>query len=54
MQVLSAKIASRESGWMVTELKKARSANGQFPKDFSGNPGGIQRDEQKFVELARS
>ena len=33
---------------------KARSANGQFPKGFSGNPGGRPRDEQKVAELARS
>ena len=33
---------------------KARSANGQFPKGFSGNPGGRPRNEQKVAELARS
>ena len=33
---------------------KARSANGQFPKGFSGNPGSRPRDEQKVAELARS
>ena len=33
---------------------KACSANGQFPKGFSGNPGGRPRDEQKVAELARS
>ena len=33
---------------------KARSANGQFPKGFSGNPGGCPRDGQKVAELARS
>ena len=36
------------------ETTKARSANGQFPKGFSGNPGGCSRDEQKVAELARS
>ncbi len=36
------------------KLTKARSANGQFPKGFSGNPGGRPRDEQKVAELARS
>ena len=36
------------------ELTKARSANGQYPKGFSGNPGGRPRDEQKVAELARS
>ena len=36
------------------EPTKARSANGQFPKGFSGNPGGRTRDEQKVAELARS
>ena len=36
------------------EPTKARSANGQFPKGFSGNPGGRPRDEQKVAELARS
>ncbi len=33
---------------------KARSANGQFPEGFSGNPGGRPRDEQKVAELASS
>ena len=36
------------------EPVKARSANGQFPKDFSGDPGGRPRDEQKVAELALS
>ena len=36
------------------EPTKARSANGQFPKGFPGNPGGRPRDEQKVAELARS
>ena len=36
------------------EPTKARSSNGQFPKGFSGNPGGRPRDEQKVAELARS
>ena len=35
-------------------LTKSRSANGQFPKGQSGNPGGRPRDEQKVAELARS
>ena len=35
-------------------LTKSRSSNGQFPKGFSGNPGGRPRDEQKVAELARS
>ena len=35
-------------------LAKSRSANGQFPKGQSGNPGGRPRDEQKVAELARS
>ena len=35
-------------------LSKSRSANGQFPKGQSGNPGGRPRDEQKVAELARS
>ena len=35
-------------------LTKARSATGQFPEGFSGNPGGRPRDEQKVAELARS
>ena len=36
------------------ELTKVRSANGQFLKGRSGNPGGRPRDEQKVPELARS
>ena len=36
------------------EPTKSRSANGQFPKGQSGNPGGRPRDEQKVAELARS
>ena len=35
-------------------LTKSRSANGQFPKGQSGNPGGRPRDEQKVAEFARS
>ena len=35
-------------------LTKSRSANGQFQKGQSGNPGGRPRDEQKVAELARS
>ena len=35
-------------------LAKSRSANGQFLKGQSGNPGGRPRDEQKVAELARS
>ena len=35
-------------------LTKSRSANGQFPKGQSGNPGGRPRDEQKVAELACS
>ena len=34
-------------------LTKLRSANSQFPKGQSGNPGGRPRDEQKVAELAR-
>ena len=54
MQIISANIASRRKIWMAMEPIKARSANGQFPKGFSGNPGGRPRDEQKVAELARS
>ena len=35
-------------------LTKSRSANDQFPKGQSGNPGGRPRDEQKVAELARA
>ena len=35
-------------------LANSRSANGQFPKVQSGNPGGRPCDEQKVAELARS
>ena len=35
-------------------LAKSRSANGQFPKVQSGNPGGRPCDEQKVAELVRS
>ena len=35
-------------------VTKSRSANGQFQKGQSGNPGGRPRDEQKVAELARS
>ena len=54
MQIISANIASRRRIWIATEPIKARSANGQFPKGFSGNPGGCSRDEQTVAELARS
>jgi hypothetical protein len=54
MQIISAKIASRRRIWTSMEPTKARSSNGQFPKGFSGNPGGRPRDEQKVAELARS
>ena len=33
---------------------KSRSANGQFTKGQSGNPGGRPRDEKKVAKLARS
>ena len=35
-------------------LTKSRSANGQFPKGQSGNPGGRPKDEARVAELARS
>ena len=54
MQIISAKIASYKKGWIIVGLTKSRSANGQFPKGQSGNPGGRPRDEQKVAELARS
>ena len=54
MQIISAKIASHKKNRIILGLKKSRSANGQFPKGQSGNPGGRPRDEQKVAELARS
>ena len=54
MQIISAKIASYKRVWIILGVAKSRSANGQFPKDQSGNPGGRPRDEQKVAELARS
>ena len=54
MQIISAKIASHKKDWKIVGLTKSRSANGQFPKGQSGNPGGRPRDEQKVAELARS
>ena len=54
MQIISAKIASYKKDWMMAGITKSRSANGQFPKGKSGNPGGRPRDEQKVAELARS
>ena len=37
----------------MVRLTKSRSANGQFPKGQSGNPGGRQKDEARVAELAR-
>ena len=54
MQIISAKIASHKMDWIMVDRTKSRSANGQFPKGQSGNPGGRPRDEQKVAELARS
>ena len=54
MQIISAKIASHKKNWIMVGLTKSRSANGQFPKGQSGNPGGRPRDEQKVAELARA
>ena len=48
------KIASHKRDWIILGPTKLRSANGQFPKGQSGNPGGRPRDEQKVAELARS
>ena len=54
MQISAAGIASRRRIWVVIALTKARSANGQFSKSFSDNPGGRPCDKQKVAKLARS
>ena len=54
MQIIRAKIASYKKDRIIVSLTKSRSANGQFPKGQSGNPGGRPRDEQKVAELART
>ena len=38
----------------MLRLTKSRSANGQFPKGQSGNPGGRPKDEARVAELAQS
>ena len=48
MQIISAKIASHKKDWIIVGLTESRSANSQFPKGQSGNPGGRPRDEQRF------
>ena len=53
MQIISAKIASHKKDWIIVDLAKSRSANGQFQKGQSGNPGCRPGDEQKVAELAR-